>query len=195
MIGFGKGTTGGAGGEIYKVTCNTDDDPVNPKEGTLRYGMNQKKPLWIIFEKDMVITLKHTLVVTSDKTIDGRGAKVEIANGGGLTAHTVTNVIIHGIHIHDIGETPGFAGRSGCDGDAITVKSSSKIWIDHCTFSGGPDGLIDITVGSTAVTISNCKFSDHDKVTTICNHVSILFYSQEKHILVVYIFDKLVLEN
>lgn len=167
VAGFAKGTTGGAGGEIYTVTSSADEDATNPAPGTLRYGAAQTKPLWIIFEKDMVITLKHTLVVTDDKTIDGRGAKVEIAHGGGVTIHGVKNVILHGINIHDIREMPGFGGRSGCDGDAITVKSSTKVWIDHCTLSKGPDGLIDVTVGSTGVTISNCKFHNHDKVRSV----------------------------
>ncbi|KAL8248467.1 hypothetical protein R6Q59_005335 [Mikania micrantha] len=163
VTGFAKGTTGGAGGEIYTVTSCADDNAENPTPGTLRYGVTQNKPLWIIFEKDMLITLKHTLVVSSDKTIDGRGAKVEIAHGGGITIHGVKNVIVHGINIHDVKEMPGFGSRSGCDGDAIGVKSSSKVWIDHCTLSNGPDGLVDVTVGSTGVTISNCKFHHHDK--------------------------------
>ncbi|GJZ32125.1 pectate lyase [Tanacetum coccineum] len=45
--GFRKGTTGGKGGEIYKVTDPSDDDAANPKEGTLRCGVTQNKPLWI----------------------------------------------------------------------------------------------------------------------------------------------------
>ncbi|GJZ49651.1 pectate lyase 1-like protein [Tanacetum coccineum] len=28
---------------------------------------------------------------------------------------------------------------------------------DHCTLSNGPDGLIDVTLGRTTVTNSNCK--------------------------------------
>ncbi|KAJ0635796.1 putative pectate lyase [Helianthus annuus] len=170
VIGFAKGTTGGAAGEIYTVTDPSDADGANPKEGTLRWGAAQKKPLWIIFEKDMVIVLKHTLVVTSDKTIDGRGARVEIAYGGGITIQEANNVIIHGISVHDVRVMDGFAGRSACDGDALTIKTASKIWIDHCDFSKGPDGLLDVTVGSTAVTISNNRFHDHDKVRP-ANHL------------------------
>nr|XP_043639727.1 pectate lyase 1-like [Erigeron canadensis] len=170
--GYAKGTTGGKGGEIYKVTDPTDEDAANPKEGTLRFGITQNKPLWIIFEKDMVITLTHELVVQSDKTIDGRGAKVEIT-GAGFTLYEVKNVIIHGICIHDTKETPGGmiknsdgppGLRQKSDGDGICVTGSSKIWIDHCELSKGVDGLIDVTLGSTAVTISNCKFTNHHKL-------------------------------
>lgn len=172
--GFAKGTTGGLGGEIYLVNDPTDDDPANPKAGTLRFGAIQNRPLWIVFEKDMIITLKQELVINKDKTIDGRGVKVEIANGGGFTIQNVKNVIIHGIHIHDIIPTEGglikavedqpAAPRHKSDGDGIAIMGSSNIWIDHCALSKGLDGLIDVTLGSTLVTISNCKFSQHQKV-------------------------------
>ncbi|KAD3642220.1 hypothetical protein R6Q59_004847 [Mikania micrantha] len=170
--GFAKGTTGGSGGDTYTVTSNADDDAANPKEGTLRFGVTQSRPLWIVFEKDMVIALTQELVVTSDKTIDGRGAKVEIT-GGGLTLMNVKNVIIHGINIHDVQEMPGgmiknsegpAEMRSKSDGDGICVTGSTKIWIDHCSLSKAVDGLIDVTLGSSMVTISNCKFSQHHKV-------------------------------
>ncbi|KAL4569565.1 hypothetical protein LXL04_025206 [Taraxacum kok-saghyz] len=172
-LGFAKGTTGGKGGEIYEVTDPSDDDAVNPKPGTLRCGVTQDRPLWIIFKKDMVIKLKHELVITSDKTIDGRGACVQIANGAGLTVMKVKNVIIHGIHIHHIKETPGgiikdsekhSGPRAKSDGDGICIFGSCKVWVDHCTFDHGADGLVDVTMGGTDVTISNSIFNDHDKV-------------------------------
>ncbi|KAJ9551102.1 hypothetical protein OSB04_015147 [Centaurea solstitialis] len=171
--GFAAGTTGGAAGEIYKVTDPSDDDVAKPKEGTLRWAASRAKPLWIIFEKDMVITLKNELVVTSDKTIDGRGAKVEICKGSSLTIYEVKNVIIHGLHIHDTIATPAATVASGegppiprfkSDGDGIMIYGSSKVWVDHCTFAHGSDGLVDVTMGSTMVTISNCRFSNHDTV-------------------------------
>ncbi|KAJ9549237.1 hypothetical protein OSB04_021780 [Centaurea solstitialis] len=171
--GFGAGTTGGAAGEIYVVTDPSDDDVANPKEGTFRWGVTRDRPIWVTFAKDMTFNLKHEMVITSDTTIDGRGAKVEICNGAGLSLYQVSNVIIHGLYIHDIRETPGgtiAAGegkpgpRAPHDGDGIMCVGSTKIWIDHCSLAGGPDGLIDVTLGSSMVTISNCKFNDHDKV-------------------------------
>lgn len=71
-IGFGKDAIGGKIGAIYEVT-DPSDDPVNPKPGTLRYGVIQTQPLWITFARDMGITLKNELMVNSHKTIDGRG--------------------------------------------------------------------------------------------------------------------------
>lgn len=171
-VGFGKGAVGGKYGTIYVVTSSADD-PVNPKPGTLRYGVIQTEALWVIFAKDMVIQLKNELIMNSYKTIDGRGVKVEIANGPCITIQDVSHVIIHGIGIHDC--KPGKAGRvrsntthvglrGGSDGDAIAVFASSNIWIDHCFLARCFDGLIDVIHASTAITISNNYFSQHDKV-------------------------------
>lgn len=171
-VGFGKGAVGGKYGTIYVVTSSADD-PVNPKPGTLRYGVIQTEALWVIFAKDMVIQLKNELIMNSYKTIDGRGVKVEIANGPCITIQDVSRVIIHGISIHDC--KPGKAGRvrsstthvglrGGSDGDAIAVFASSNIWIDHCFLARCFDGLIDVIHASTAITISNNYFSQHDKV-------------------------------
>lgn len=173
-IGFGKEAMGGKYGNIYTVT-SPNDDPVNPEPGTLRYGVIQTQPLWIIFVEDMVIRLENDLILNSFKTIDGRGAKVEIAYGSCITVQGVSHVIIHGISIHDC--KPGKAGfvrnnsshvghRERSDGDAISIFASSHIWIDHCYLARCTDGLIDVIHASTAVTISNNYFTQHDKVSS-----------------------------
>ncbi|XP_042519277.1 putative pectate lyase 2 [Macadamia integrifolia] len=170
--GFGEGAIGGKYGKIYVVTTPADD-PVNPKPGTLRYGAIQTAPLWIIFKRDMVIKLQNELIMNSYKTIDGRGAKVEIAYGPCITVQGVSHVIIHGISIHDC--VPGKSGmvrsspthvghRQGSDGDAIAVFASTNVWIDHCYLARCADGLIDIIHASTSITVSNNYFTQHDKV-------------------------------
>ncbi|KAI4328390.1 hypothetical protein L6164_020747 [Bauhinia variegata] len=172
-VGFGRTTTGGKGGRIYVVTDSSDNDLANPKPGTLRHAVIQTEPLWIIFATSMVIRLSEELIVTSHKTIDGRGANVHIAHGAGFTLQFIENVIIHGIHIHDIHAGNGgmiassvnhTGQRTRSDGDAISIFSSSRIWIDHCSLSKATDGLIDAVMGSTAITISNNQFSKHDEV-------------------------------
>ncbi|XP_022133314.1 putative pectate lyase 2 [Momordica charantia] len=171
-VGFGKDAMGGKFGVIYVVTDPSDDEE-NPKPGTLRFGAIQPQPLWIIFARDMVIRPRRELMLSSFKTIDGRGAHVEIAYGACITIQNVSHVIIHGISIHDC--KPGKAGlvrssathygeRQQSDGDAISVFASSHIWIDHCSLARCTDGLIDVIHASTAVTISNNYFSQHDKV-------------------------------
>ncbi|KAG6603791.1 putative pectate lyase 2, partial [Cucurbita argyrosperma subsp. sororia] len=171
-VGFGSDALGGKFGSIY-VVIDPSDDPEYPKPGTLRFGVIQAEPLWIVFARDMVITLERELMVNSFKTIDGRGAKVEIGNGPCITIQNVSHVIIHGLTIRDCKPAkPGrvrssvthCGDRQQSDGDAISVFSSSHIWIDHCSLASCTDGLIDVIHASTAVTISNNYFSQHDKV-------------------------------
>jgi pectate lyase len=171
-LGFGSAAYGGKEGEIYTVTTPTDN-PTKPLPGSLRYGVTRKRPLWIVFAKDMNIKLQMPLFVTSHKTIDGRGVKVHISNGPCIRLWNVSNVVIHGLHIHDC--KPSVAGNvlvtetvssistgvewmESQDGDAISVVSCRDMWIDHNTLSNCADGLVDVTLASTAVTISNNRF-------------------------------------
>ncbi|KAL3373207.1 hypothetical protein AABB24_005283 [Solanum stoloniferum] len=172
-IGFGQGAMGGKGGQIYVVRDSSDKDTVNPTPGTLRYAVVQEEPLWIVFAADMVIKLKHELIINNYKTIDGRGANVHITGNGCITLQYVSNVIIHNVHIYNcvpsgntnIRSSPTHVGwRGKSDGDGISIFGSHNIWIDHCALSHCTDGLIDAIMGSTAITISNNYFSHHDDV-------------------------------
>lgn len=178
-IGFGKNAIGGKNGRIYVVTDPSDDDVVDPAPGTLRWGVIQDEPLWIVFSHNMNIKLKRELIMNSFKTIDGRGNNVHIAGGACLTMQFVSNIIVHGVHIHDckaagpgdVRSTPSHAGHRGkTDGDAINIFGSRDIWIDHCYFSNSADGLVDVIEGSNSVTISNNYFENHDKVMLLGAH-------------------------
>ncbi|KAK4492437.1 hypothetical protein RD792_003247, partial [Penstemon davidsonii] len=172
-MGFGRNAIGGRDGRYYVVTNPNDDDPVNPRPGTLRHAVIQDRPLWIVFKRDMVITLKQELIMNSFKTIDARGTNVHIANGACITIQYVTNIIIHGLHIHDCKRTGNamvrsspthYGWRTMADGDGISIFGGSHIWIDHNSLSSCSDGLIDAIMGSTAITISNNYFTHHDEV-------------------------------
>ncbi|XP_028796884.1 probable pectate lyase 5 [Neltuma alba] len=193
-IGFGKNAIGGRDGRYYVVT-DPGDHPVNPKPGTLRYGVIQKEPLWIIFKKDMVIKLEEELIMNSFKTIDGRGANVHIAGGPCITIQFVTNVIIHGINIHDckragnayVRDSPTHYGwRTVSDGDGVSIFGGSHIWVDHCSLWNCEDGLIDAVQGSTAITISNNYMTRHDKVMLLGHSDS---YTQDKNMQVTIAFN------
>ncbi|CAL1359926.1 unnamed protein product [Linum trigynum] len=171
-IGFGKQAIGGRDGKYYTVT-DPGDHPVKPKPGTLRYAAIQNEPLWIVFARDMVIKLKAELMMNSFKTIDGRGSSVHIAGGPCITIQYVTNVIIHGINIHDckkggnlyVRDSPEhFGWRTVSDGDGVSIFGGSHVWVDHCSLSNCADGLIDAIHGSTAITISNNYMTHHNKV-------------------------------
>ncbi|XP_021904803.1 pectate lyase-like [Carica papaya] len=172
-LGFGRRTIGGRDGPFYEVTDPSDSDMLNPKPGTLRHAVTRDGPLWITFAHDMIIKLSQELLVTSHKTIDARGANIRIAYGAGITVQFVQNVIIHNLHIHDVQGASGgmirdsvghFGLRTRSDGDGISVYGSSHVWIDHISMSNCFDGLIDVIMGSTAITISNSHFTRHNDV-------------------------------
>ncbi|XP_051181365.1 pectate lyase-like [Lolium perenne] len=175
-VGFGRNAIGGKNGRLYVVTDPGDDNPLWPSPGTLRYGLAQDEPLWIVFGWDMTIRPKVELVVSSYKTVDGRGARVVVGEGGACFAvNNVSNVIvdtliIHGITMRGCSPTPkvgtyyNLSLHSESDGDGVSINHSRDVWIDHCTLEACADGLIDITVASTAVTVSNSLFTNHNKV-------------------------------
>ncbi|KAK9755563.1 hypothetical protein RND81_01G034900 [Saponaria officinalis] len=172
-IGFGQYALGGKGGQYYVVTDSSDNDAVNPVPGTLRYAVIQTEPLWIIFASNMVIHLSQELIFNSYKTLDGRGADVHITGGGCITLQYINNVIITNIHVHHcyqsgntmVRSSPTHYGyRTLSDGDGISIFGSKDLWIDHCTLSHCKDGLIDIIMGSTGITVSNNHFSHHNEV-------------------------------
>ncbi|KAL3344648.1 hypothetical protein AABB24_023876 [Solanum stoloniferum] len=171
-MGFGYKTTGGKDGKYYVVT-DSSDDYTTPKPGTLRHAVIQKEPLWIIFDRSMKIKLHQELIMQGDKTIDGRGATVHITGGASIMIQYTKNVIIHGLHIHDIVEGNGgmvrdavdhIGLRTKSDGDGISIFGSSNIWIDHMSMENCYDGIIDAVEGSTGITISNGHFTDHNEV-------------------------------
>ncbi|KAK8710262.1 hypothetical protein V6N13_145596 [Hibiscus sabdariffa] len=186
---------GGKNGRIYVVTDSGNDDPVNPRPGTLRHAVIQDEPLWIIFKRDMVIRLKEELVMNSFKTIDGRGVNVHISGGPCITIHYASSIIVHGINIYDcksgpsviIRDSPEHAGHwRSSDGDGIVVFNSKHVWIDHCSLSNCQDGLIDVIHGSTAVTISNNYMTHHDKVMLLGHNDA---YTQDKNMQVTVAFN------
>jgi pectate lyase len=94
--------------------------------------------------------------VAADKTIIGVGSGAAIT-GGGLNVSKVSNVIIRNINF-----------RNWSD-DGINVEYSTRVWIDHNTFSNGFDGAVDIKRASDFVTVSWNRFLDHDK-TMLLGH-------------------------
>ncbi|XP_011077416.1 probable pectate lyase 4 [Sesamum indicum] len=151
--GFGRFAVGGQHGDVYRVTTLADDGP-----GSLRDGCRRKEPLWIIFEVSGTIELSSYLLVSSYKTIDGRGQRIKFT-GKGLRLKECEHVIVCNLV---------FEGGRGHDIDGIQIKPNSQhIWIDRCSLSDYDDGLIDITRGSTDITISRCYFANHDKTMLI----------------------------
>ncbi|GLJ28738.1 hypothetical protein SUGI_0566370 [Cryptomeria japonica] len=113
-------------------------------------------------------------ISTSHKTIDAKSSNVHIGNGPCIILLNVSNVIIHGLNIHNcqpskscmilLSEGTQAEEIETQDGDGISVRNSRDIWIDHNTLFNCSDGLVDVTLASSSVSISNNRFSYHDKV-------------------------------
>ncbi|PPD70072.1 hypothetical protein GOBAR_DD33044 [Gossypium barbadense] len=170
----------------YKV-IDPSDDPLSPKSGTLRYGTTMiKGKVWITFKNSMTITLQRPLLLSSFTAIDGRGIDVHITGTGCLLVYQATNIIIHGLRIHHckaqppstvmgpnakaqppstvMGPNAKVIPLGQMDGDAIRLVTARKVWIDHNTLYECQDGLLDVTRGSTNITVSNNWFRNQDKV-------------------------------
>lgn len=155
-----QGTTGGAGGKIVHVDNRSDFE---------RYA-GAKDPYIIILDADLkghydysaTPKQKHDAVtVSSNKTIIGGGSGAHL-DSLGLDVKDSHNIIIRNLRI------------TKADPDALAFRNSHHIWVDHCDLSSqkeendANDGLLDFTYGSSYLTVSWCRFHDHDK-SSICS--------------------------
>ena len=127
--------------------------------------------------------------VGSNTTIVGMPGTNATIRGGNLVLENVSNVIIRNIRFENTFDyfpqwdpTDGEYGNWNAQYDSISIKNSTRVWIDHNTFTDGDrqgyetyfgrkyqmyDGFLDITNGSDLVTVSYNVFDNHDKVTLV----------------------------
>ena len=171
MIGFAtvnalgqNGTTGGAGGQEVVVTTAAQ----------LADFLQRPEPL--IIRVSGRIQISDMLTVVANKSILGIGATAELTGGGlqlGTTTRPGNNVIIRNIKF------------SNASDDSISVTNRAHhVWIDHCEFTNGFDGLVDIKRESDFVTVSWNKFYNHVK-TSLVGH-SDTFTADIGHLRVTY---------
>ncbi|GAB2590656.1 hypothetical protein GCM10027168_24740 [Streptomyces capparidis] len=128
-IGFGAGTTGGAGGSTVTVS----------DASAFRTAVQSSSPT--IVRVNGTISLSSMTKVAANKTIVGVGTAGRIS-GSGLNVSGVSNVIIQNLRF------------TGSNDDAINVENSTRVWIDHNDISGANDGGVDIKRGATNITVS-----------------------------------------
>ena len=145
-----NGITGGSAGEVVRVTNRQD----------LATYAGSSSPYTIIvdgkFEGNGLNRQKDVIEVNSNKTIVGvKGAELA---GIGLNINGKQNIIIRNLIIHH------------ADPDGIAARNSHHIWVDHCDIYSQDeadkedwDGLVDLTVGSSYLTVSYCYLHDHHK--------------------------------
>ncbi|EKK00503.1 Pectate lyase/Amb allergen [Rhodopirellula baltica SH28] len=134
-------TTGGRNGDV--VTART-------AEKLAEYA-SRPEPLTILIEG--TITGDGQIKISSNKTLLGLGASTSLKNIE-LNMSAVSNIIIRNLHISDAR-------------DAIALRRTHHVWVDHCNLSECGDGLLDITHQSDFVTVSWTRFSKHHKTILI----------------------------
>jgi len=170
-------TTGGAGGDTVTVTSGDElwnlmllrtDAAHCPEPPTLTVfvaGILSPGP---VIGSTQMISVKDAY----DISIIGVGNDATITNVG-LNINRSKNVIVRNITF------------ASCPDDGIAVEANDDenlghhVWIDHCTFTdvpppgypagSTPDGALDVTHTAAYVTISWCRFTQHDK-TCLMGH-------------------------
>jgi pectate lyase len=165
--GFAGAVTGGAGGEVAHVSTDAQSGP-----GSLRDAVTGDAPRWVVFDRDMTIRLTTPLAVGSNKTVDGRGRRVEITGPGieGLDLIGVSNVIIESLTLHDFGDVTKTAQNN--QPDAVHLDHARGVWIDHCDLSMAGDKLIAVSNGSSGITASWNHFHDQEQVFQVGNQAT-----------------------
>ncbi|KAG7285061.1 hypothetical protein NEMBOFW57_009681 [Staphylotrichum longicolle] len=145
-------TTGGKGGATVTVT--------NAAEFSAAVAGDAPKVVLVKGE----IAFPARPKIGSNKSIIGVGSTAHITNKG-LDVFNSTNVIIRNLKISFIQ-----------DNDCITIRNSTRVWVDHNEFASditkGPDffdGQVDIIRGSDYVTVSWNYFHDHWKSSLVGN--------------------------
>ncbi|WP_246002274.1 right-handed parallel beta-helix repeat-containing protein [Allorhizocola rhizosphaerae] len=101
------------------------------------------------------ISCSGMLRVASNKTVLGNsGATIA---GCGFNISNASNVIVRNLTFRD------------WDDDAINVQYSTRVWIDHNSFTNGYDGAVDVKRASDFVTVSWNRFFNHSK-TMLLGH-------------------------
>lgn len=153
VFGFatlGDGVTGGAGGEIILVT--SDEDFATEVADDLPKIIYIDSKTYTGPGNDAYIT------IGSNKTIIGLPGATFVNIP--LRIYDSENVIIKNLKFKNV-------VQGTIDGDAVGIKRSTNIWIDHCEFSADRlhdyeyyDGLLDFTNTSNYLTVTYCIFSD-----------------------------------
>lgn len=101
-------------------------------------------------------------------------SKLDIANTNGLTifskkAYTIkhvefklqnsaSDIIFRNLYFDDMWQWDDTGKHKEVGWTFIKVNGANNVWIDHCSFSIGADGMVDIENGSSGITFSWCTF-------------------------------------
>jgi pectate lyase len=128
--GFGKFATGGRGGKVVYVSNLNDDGP-----GSLRHALDEiEEPRTVLFSVSGTIFLERQIEIDhGNLTIAGQSAPGDgICIAGAGIDIEADNVIIRYLRFR-----PG--DNAGQETDALTIKRSDRVIVDHCSMSWSTD--------------------------------------------------------
>lgn len=170
--------------KAYAAACSTSTDDKKTSGDSIS---SLNSTLWTLsnaYKKVIQLSIKdNTIIVGKDSSSGIKGGTISISG--------VKNVVLRNLKIQDAYDP--FPHHENGDGynaqwDGITIQGSCQnIWIDHCTIedtmtlshvmTGGTsgtkekwqtyDGLLDIKGDGKYITVSYCKFKNHDKTSLI----------------------------
>ena len=158
--GHGRFTTGGRGGNVFKVTTLADNAPGDPViDGSFRWALQQASPKTIVFDVSGTILLKQRLSTGRDNvTIAGQTSPGGICVGGYDFTINSNNVIIRFLRFR-----PG--DESGGEPDGLGGMDKSNIIVDHCSTSWSVDECLSV-YGMENLTVQWCIASEALRVST-----------------------------
>jgi pectate lyase len=135
VVGYGRGTVGGAGGRTLTVTNLNDDGP-----GSLRAALESSGRRVVVFQVAGTIRLTETIKVKDPfLTVAGETAPAPgITVRGGALLVRAPEVILRHLRLR-----PGDQGAGPDDVDALTLNGADgavhNVVVDHVTMLWGPD--------------------------------------------------------
>jgi pectate lyase len=148
VSGYGETTTTGGGNAVPILAADIAQLKSLASDGTPR----------VIQLSGTYITGNSPVSINNNKTLVGLGPDAIIQ--GGIDINTRSNIIIRNLSILGNGQfsTTNSDGTEIQPVDAAAARASHHLWFDHLNIADGPDGNLDLTVGSDLVTVSWCKF-------------------------------------
>jgi pectate lyase len=167
--GWGANIPAGRGGKVIIVDTLADSG-----EGSLRAALNETGPRIIVFRVSGVIDLKKKEAFKRYLDLKEKHSHFRVAgqtSPGGITllGRKVAITGCYREHVKDFAfRFIRFRSITEAGGqDCVEFNSSSHFIIDHCDFSGGTDGTLDITSSDnftlqwSTIAHSNFKNRDH----------------------------------
>src|SRR5688572_25196912 len=148
--GFGAAASGGRGKAVYAVTNLDDDGP-----GSLRDALSEGDRT-VVFRVSGTINLKTQLrlnkpnITIAGQTAPGAGICLK---GRELFIADTDNVIVRFLRLR-----PGDELKQ--EHDALSIRNSRNVIVDHCSLSWSTDSLNDVTHTSGNVTVQWCILAE-----------------------------------